>query len=187
MATLANIATKQNEVSLDDKIATLNQLAIAANDNKKNVGKLRAFISENPELPGKVTSNAYTIRLNLLEKVVGGDGSRLLAQKNLQALEDRLRGDEPTQIDKLLIEAVLCCWLRLQHAENAKTLLMNEEHRFVDMEFADKMLSKAHSRYLRALTALARVQNLTARKGGESRPPKQKKTINLKNVGSKWQ
>jgi hypothetical protein len=181
MATVANIATKQkaNEVSLQDKVATLNQLVIAANDNKKNVNKLRAFISENPELPGKVASIAHTIRLNLLDKVVGGEGSRLLAQKNLEAMEDKLRGDESTQIERLLIEAVLCCWLRLQHAENAKTLLMNGEHRFIDMEFADKMLSKAQSRYLRALTALAKVQDLNAQK--------RKKIIKLEQIGGEWQ
>jgi hypothetical protein len=67
----------------------------------------------------------------------------------------------------------------LQHAENSKTVLMNGEHRFVDMEFADKMLTKAHSRYLRALTALAKVQDLNGRK--------KKKTIKLEKVGSEWQ
>jgi hypothetical protein len=179
MATMENIATRQKakEISLSDKIATMNQLVIAA--NKKHVEKLRSFLADNPNLPGKVTSIAQIIRLNLLEKVVAGDGSRLLAQKNLEAMEARLRGDEPTQIEKLLIEAVLCCWLRLQHAENSKTLLMNGEHRFVDMEFADRMLSKAQSRYLRALTALARVQNLNAQK--------RKKAIKLKKVGGEWQ
>jgi hypothetical protein len=122
MATVASIATKKsaNEVSLSDQIATLNQLVIAANDNKKHVEKLRAFLKENPDLPGKVASIAYSIRVNLLEKVVAGDGSRLLTQKNLQALEDRLRGDEPTEIEKLLIEAVLCCWLRLQHVATCR-------------------------------------------------------------------
>ncbi len=90
-----------------------------------------------------------------------------------------MRGDEPTHIEKLLIEAVLCCWLRLQHAENSKSYFMNGEHRFVDMEYVDKMLSKAHSRYLRAHTALAKVQDLNARK--------KKKTIKLEQIGGEWQ
>jgi hypothetical protein len=181
MATAANIEEKQkaNEVSLDDKIATLNQLTIAANDNKKNVAKLRAFLKENQDLPGKLASIAVTIRVDLIEKFVGGEGSKLLVKKYLETMQDRLRGGEPTEIEKLLIEAVLFCWLRLQHAENYRNSFSSGEHRFVDMEFADKMLSKAQSRYLRALTALARVQNLTARK--------KKKDIKLKKVGSEWQ
>jgi hypothetical protein len=175
---MATVATKQkiNEVS---KIVTLNILANEANRDKKQVPKLREFLQENPDIVGNLQSVSVTIRESLVEKFIAGDGSRLLVKKYMDELEDRLRGDEPTPIEKLLIEAVLFCWLRLQHAENAKTLLMNEEHRFIDMEFADKMLSKAHSRYLRALTALAKVQDLNARE--------KKKGIKLKKVGSEWQ
>jgi hypothetical protein len=181
MAKAANIATRQkaDEVSLDDKVATLNQLVIAANDNKKNVGKLRAFLKENPDLPGKVTSIAVTIRADLIEKFIGGEGSKLLVKKYLEAMEDRLRGDEPTEIERLLIEAVLCCWLRLQAAENYRNSFSEGKHRFIDMEFADKMLSKAQSRYLRALTALAKVQDLNAQK--------RKKIIKLEQIGGEWQ
>jgi hypothetical protein len=144
------------------------------------VPKLRAFLKENPDIVSKLQSVSITIRESLVEKFIAGDGSRLLVKKYLDELEDRLRGDEPTQIERLLIEAVLFCWLRLQHAENHRGSFMDgNEHRFVDMEFADKMLSKAHSRYLRALTALAKVQDLNARK--------KEKTIKLEKVGSEWQ
>jgi hypothetical protein len=179
MATMANIATKQkpNEVS---KIVTLNILANEANRDKKQVPKLREFLQENPDIVGNLQSVSVTIRESLVEKFIAGDGSRLLVKKYMDELEDRLRGDEPTQIEKLLIEAVLFCWLRLQHAENHRGFFMDgKEHRFVDMEFADKMLSKAHSRYLRALTTLAKVQDMNARK--------KKKDIKLKKLGSEWQ
>jgi hypothetical protein len=179
---VANIATKQkaNEVSLPDRVLRLNELVDEANSDKKKVAQLRHYLNQNPDLPGKLETIAATIRTNLIEKVVGAAaGSRLFVEQQMRALEDRLRGEEPTEIERLLIEAVLCCWLRLQHSENAKTHLMNGEHRFVDMEFADKMLSNAHRRYLRALTALAKVQVLNARK--------KKKDIKLKQVGNKWQ
>jgi hypothetical protein len=69
-----------------------------------------------------------------------------------------LEGDGP--LEQLLIVRVVMCWLRLMYAENYKTNLMRGGTGWKHMEYADKDLSHAHTRYVRSIEALARVRKL---------------------------
>jgi len=61
-------------------------------------------------------------------------------------------------LEKLLVERVVLCWLRLQFAEQYATLTMLSGLTFVEIEYIDKQLERAQRWYLNALQSLARVR-----------------------------
>src|SRR6185436_10830185 len=69
-----------------------------------------------------------------------------------------LESDGP--LEQLMIARVVMCWLRLMYAENDKTSLMRISVRMDQIEHCDKELSRAHTRYVRSIEALARVRKL---------------------------
>jgi hypothetical protein len=68
----------------------------------------------------------------------------------------------------LLIDAVLMCWLRVQNAESYRNSVMGAGQTFSHVEYADKALTRAHNRYLKAIESLARLRRLNQPKKADS-------------------
>jgi hypothetical protein len=63
-------------------------------------------------------------------------------------------------LEQLMVVRVVMTWLRLMYAENNKTSVMRGSVRMEQIEHADKELSRAHTRYVRSIEALARVRKM---------------------------
>jgi hypothetical protein len=135
-----------------------------ANADPKQVIALRAFINEHPEMFKRVSVVAYGIRQALIRKIGGenSEGTQIVLGEEYQAIFDRLSADGDGDIEKLMISRIAMSWLRVLSAEAACVVLMGSTAHFRELTVADKLLTRAHSRYVKALESLARLRKLRA-------------------------
>lgn len=162
------IAKKDKPLPVSERIMVLQSLAQLANRNPKKLEALQLYLNENPDLCDKISLLANSVKSNLLEKIVDDAGSRLLIREELDQLKKRLTTEESSPLEMLLIDAVLMCWLRFQQAESYRSSVMGPGQTFTHVEYADKMLTRAHNRYLKAIESLARLRRLNQPKKGNS-------------------
>jgi hypothetical protein len=78
--------------------------------------------------------------------------------RKLELLREELAGPNPTPVEKLLVERAVTCWLQVQFAElrvaQAKNLTI------VQGDYHQRLIDRAHRRYLSALKTLAMVRKL---------------------------
>ncbi len=158
-----------SQAQLHEEMATLIVKANQAKPESKDVRELRRFLDQHPELWRDLDVIASSVRSAMVHKTVSGEGHAELLNREYHAHEERLGWREADGLEKLLIERVLLCWMRLLWAENYNAALMGPGHSIKECEFADRTLLLAHNRFLRACEALGRVQRLT---GKVERPKK---------------
>ena len=135
-----------------------------ANRDPKQVQPLRDFIAANPDLFKKASVVAYGIRQALIRKI-GGDnseGTAISLEGEYHAIFDRLSADNDGEMEKLMISRIAMSWLRVLSAETACIVLMGSTATFRELTIADKLLTRAHNRYVKALESLARLRKLRA-------------------------
>jgi hypothetical protein len=165
MGKLAKITDKKAEqtpeIDPERQWLMLQVRAERANRDPERVPEFCAYLRDHPELHRYIKSLAAGVKDLLLEKIVQREGSRLLLETQIRHLHQELCRLTPSTAETLLVEAVLMCWLRVQHAELYRTSTMSAGVTFKEVEFAEKILTQSYSRYTRALAHLAKVQRLS--------------------------
>ena len=71
--------------------------------------------------------------------------------------------DDASLMEKLLIEQIILCWMRMYIMDNAYTYnLMNEGSFSLDKaQYWERILSSTQNRFLRAIETLARIRKIT--------------------------
>jgi hypothetical protein len=135
-----------------------------ANGNPKQVQPLVDFISAHPGVFQQVSVVGYSIRQALIRKVCGekSEGTAIALLGEYQALFDRLSAEDDTDIEKLMITRIAMSWLRVLAAEAACIVLMGSTGTFREFNIADKLLTRAHSRYVKSIESLAKLRKLRA-------------------------
>lgn len=125
------------------------------------------------QLLGECPDLAYavgTLPSMVLDKRLGGVGLPI-AQESIRAQIQRLRkdlaGEHPTELEKLIIEAIMLCYqdyygFALLLSSNAASLTNLEA-----VEQWDRVLAAKETRYLRAIGELARARRLLNLPGGQ--------------------
>ena len=139
--------------------AAAHVLALSADLDPNQNPELHAFLERYPHLKGHAYLAKDTLS-RLVQGAGGGSGSAKLIGYEIEAMIKNLTIDSDGPLEQLMVTRVVMCWLRLMHAENDKTSLMNISVRMDQIEHSDKELSRAHTRYVRAVESLARVRNL---------------------------
>ena len=137
-------------------------LIAKANRDPKQVQPLVDFISEHPGMFRQVSVVGYSIRQALIRKVCGekSEGTAISLLGEYQALFDRLSEKDDTDIEKLMITRIAMSWLRVLAAEAACIVLMGSTGTFRELTIADKLLTRAHSRYVKSIESLAKLRKI---------------------------
>jgi hypothetical protein len=140
------------------------QFAAKANRDPKQVKPLVEFIDAHPGLFKQMSVVAYSIRQSLIRKICGekSEGSAITLRGEYNALFDRLSTEDDTDMEKLMISRIAMSWLRVLSAEAACIVLMGSTGTFRELTIADKLLTRAHSRYVKSIESLARLRKLRA-------------------------
>jgi len=132
-----------------------------ARPNKDDLLTLRAMLRDYPGLwrmAGDLTEHAIDL---VLENIKGTPAVKESLEAGRLALRDELGYQQGTALERLLIEHVVLCWLRMSCAEcryehSART----EGRTFAQADYQERTLTVTQGRYLRALETLARVRRL---------------------------
>jgi len=99
----------------------------------------------------------------LLDAVVDGDRqllTRATVERQLEAMRDELAGANPTEVERILVDRVVLCWLACQQADLD---LIHRTRASVPLalgEYLQRRAERAERRLLRATKALATVRRL---------------------------
>ncbi len=140
-----------------------------ANPESKEVRELRRLLDRYPDLWEGCEYIAASVRGAVIRKIVSVEGNAEMLKREYQEKRDSLGWKEADGMERLLIERAMLCWLRLLWAENYNAALTGPGHSLRECEYADRALTLAHNRFLRACEALGRVRRLA---GKVERPKK---------------
>ncbi len=129
-----------------------------------DVRKLRDFLDENEEknLWRQVDGVCTAAERSLLGSESLPAGVRECWRRRMAALRDELGHKDAPQMEKLLIEHAVVCWLRLNLIEMFNAQVLNQNITFQKAMFWEKRLVTAQQRFTRAVETLAKVRMMTA-------------------------
>jgi len=120
-------------------------------------------LDENPDIwqsVGDLAKHAEATWIRLIAK------DDLLIHESIQRELDRRRqelaGEDPTPLEKQLVDRIVACWLALQHAEMMAA--STAEHTLPQREHYLKRLDAAERRHMAAVSQLSKVRELLPRK-----------------------
>lgn len=152
----------------DEFSLKLTSLTIEANKEFIKCSDLRAFLDEHADLLEKTHHTlAYGIARSIVNNIAGlqfrddlkGYGSAEIVHREYKNLLANLTGDDENPVIKLLAQRAAICWLHVQQAERFHARIHDQSSiRHQDMELADKHLTMAQNRFLRACDALTRTR-----------------------------
>ena len=151
--------------STDIQLSTRELNTLIERANKKNakptdVAALRQALKDHPTLWRTVGDLAHQAQAHTLQSVEATPAMKESVQHGLREMKRELGYADAPLLERLLIEQVVHCWLRLNLAEYQYTTAGNEGGTFAKMSHWERRLTTAQARYLRAIEALARIRKL---------------------------
>jgi hypothetical protein len=136
------------------------RLADAANDDKPGArDKLEALLLRESGLLAFVDLNRGT-----LERVIGawiaGAGNIEITMASAKQKRNQMGYADAGPVERLLIDRIVMCWLGLLHAEDYNAKCCQAGVTFKEADLAERHLSRANNRFLRAVEALQRYRVL---------------------------
>jgi hypothetical protein len=86
-------------------------------------------------------------------------GFREAVRRKLELMRSELLGENPTPVERLLVERVVACWLQVQDAE-LRTAQGQKDFTFKQAEFHQRRMDATNRRFLAAIKTLALVRKL---------------------------
>ena len=131
------------------------------NPKPKDVQALRRYLEHHREVwrvLGDVAEFAYN---RLVDAAVGEQTApRESLKAGKQAMREDLGYRQSSALERILIDQIILCWLRLHHAELKYTEVQNRNVPLALAGFWERKLSATQRRHLRACETLARIRKL---------------------------
>ena len=132
------------------------------NPDMEDLRELENYLKEQPQLYQEVFNLTKIVQDKLIENIIPLRASQKSLASNINHICHDMAYDQSPMLERLVIDNVINCWLRLQHVELQLTVLLNREYVSTTVvEYWEKRLSASQRRYLRAIGTLARVRKLT--------------------------
>ena len=127
----------------------------------EDVQALRGYLEEHPEV-WRVFGDMAEFAYKRLVDVSAGDqvALREALKVGRLAMRQDLGYEQASALDRLLIDQVVLCWLRLHYVEFHHTAISNRDTPLPLRDHWERKLSATQRRYLRACETLARVRRL---------------------------
>jgi len=146
----------------EEVVAELKELMVRAHDGDRSaLPKLRRVLDAAPSLAKRFMDPAGIAERSMVGMYAhGGDLlSREALPRVLKEMRSELAGEDPSPLERLLVERVVATWLQLQYfetayAQNAGELTMAQG------DHHQRRIDRAHNRHLSALRTLAQVRKM---------------------------
>jgi hypothetical protein len=97
-----------------------------------------------------------------MRKVSKEPGNFELFEHEYELRRDQLGWKEASPLERLMIERIMLCWVRLLWTEHYNGSFMQPSIPMRESEYADKMFSRAYNRYVKAIESLAKLRQAEA-------------------------
>ena len=146
-----------------DEVRAILEKANTEDPDPADVRALQRVLRESPDLWREYGGGlAHQAIVHLLDNISMMVLVREFAKREVEAIRRSLGYDHAPEIERLLIDQVILCWLRLNLLEQRYTSIRNERAIGIDQAaFLERRLSAVQRRFLRAVETLARVRKVT--------------------------
>ena len=152
--------SKNSLVVVRPRLQELLDTAQRPGADAKDVAALEQLL-EDSSILWKAASLAHNAALGAIEiESVDRDGIRVAMEANYWGVRRELGSNDASPMERLLIDHVALCWLRLQTLEQRYSRVMSESIILTLGQYWEKRLSAVQRRYLRACTTLARIRKM---------------------------
>jgi hypothetical protein len=128
---------------------------------QEDVEKLRHFLKEHPELSEAIGNAVRVTGRGLIARRKLTDAVRLSVEAYCELQRERLGYTTATQMERMLIDHIIVCWLWLQEVESWATVTLDRT--MAQANYWERIYNEAQRRYLRAIESLARVRKVMER------------------------
>ncbi len=121
---------------------------------------LRKIMDEVPEAASAVFDAAWSVERSIVREMAGGNLTvEEAAPRALKDMREGLAGENPSPLENLLVERIVVCWLQLQYFDVLYARSMKNSSA-AQSEHHQKLIDRAHKRYLSAIKALAQIRKM---------------------------
>jgi len=124
------------------------------------VAELRRHLDAMPDLCLALGDAGSHLQDRLIERLSPHKAAQMAIAQRAEMVRTGLGYEGATQLEQLLIDHAVLCWLRLQDVERGYSSAMERSMSLGEADFWDRHLAAARRRYLRACETLARVRRL---------------------------
>lgn len=155
----------------DERLALLRRVN-THNPGQSDIEAFRKLMNETPEVWSKAGDMMMQARESYITSFNAPTIIKEATKLHIAEMEKELASEKDGALEKLLVDQVIFCWLRLSIMEQHYTNDLKGSHTLTLGIYWEKRLSAAHKRYQKACEYLARVRKLM-------RPARPKNRINL--------
>jgi hypothetical protein len=116
-------------------------------------------VRESAQQPARITLQATAVLLTLAQ--FSSDMLKEGCRQRMDGIKAGLGFDAASELERLLIDEIALCWLRLGEAEAMYSQVHSATHQPEKAAYAERRLSACLTRYTRSCEALARVRRLS--------------------------
>ena len=132
------------------------------NPAPEDLRKVKAILSRNPHLWGMSKGVADSNLSGFIGKITNNKFQQLIFEAEALSKKERLGYNSSSQIEKLIIDEIISCWVGLRFVEtNVFAKLSENGVAFSVFNFWQETLSRYQNRHLKAIETLARVRKLS--------------------------
>ena len=122
-----------------------------------DLASLRAAVAQVDGSTPMVFAHTMLIR-HIAEEATDNRSAQVVAVAEVERLQESLGFSRSTGVERMLIEHVGVCWLRLQVAESELTRATSGQHALAEGRYREVRLTEAQVRYLRAVALLEKLR-----------------------------
>jgi len=140
----------------------LHALVEATNKGKPKqteVEELKRLLSEHPEV-WRNLDLAHNAALRAIGEETSNKGTQAIMEANYEGIQCEIRYERSNTLERMLVDHVALCWLRLQCMEQRYSGVMSQSIGISQADYWERRLSAVQRRYLRAVETLARIRRL---------------------------
>lgn len=127
---------------------------------KEDLQFIRKALSKNPILSKAVFGLVESVQDLMIKNMTGMKPAEIALEEYTLSVRQEMGYNAAPIMEKLLIENIVTCWLRVYWIEGQLSMFMGRQIRFVEIEFWERRLSMAQRRYLQACETLAKVRKM---------------------------
>jgi hypothetical protein len=125
------------------------------------MAQFKKWLDESPDLWAIAGDITKMVRDKIVERLSGNEIVRESLTKAMEVMRAEMGYEAVSQPERLLIDQVTLCWLRLRYVEWHYTRVTSESIPIARADYWERRLNAAQRRFLRACETLTRVRKIT--------------------------
>lgn len=161
MDTIVTIDPKDIEKEAAQELIELMQRVDKEKPKKADIDAVYNILAVNPKFTNLLGDLSSLALSTLIQSDYKGRTQQIFIEQHCKKLRGEYGYNESSALEKSLIDHIILCWVRLHSTEQSYTSVRKQNvFTLAQGDYWERRLSMAQSRYLKAVSTLAKVRRL---------------------------